>query len=170
MRDIVLTWHGNRDFVKHLAATGAPFIIGGSTATKFHAPTRADPNDLDLIAAPTPEVHAALNETLARLGGTEKITATAADFARANQHVPLKTRLLDVDVFTPPPGVAFAELWETSIPAQMIGSTVAVRVASIPSLTRLLQIARDREPTKREKIDRDLALLAVAATGTPVHL
>jgi hypothetical protein len=45
----------------------------------------------------------------------------------------------------------------------MVGSEVMVRVASVQSLPRLLQIAHRREPAKREAIERDLKLLDAAA-------
>jgi len=161
MRHVEIHWGSNRELVTRLSESGARFFVSGGTATRFHAPERGEPTDLDLVVEPSAEMLAKLNAALAHVGAPT-ITATPEEFAKGDKGFPSKG-VLNVDFLTPPAGVSFAEHWAAAEEAIMSWSSTRVRVASIPSLELLLRIGQEREPARAQAFAKDLELLARAA-------
>ncbi len=161
MREIEITWGPNRNLVARLSESGARFLVAGGTATRFHAPERREPSDLDLLVEPSAEMLMKLNAALAHVGAPI-ILATPEEFAKVDKGIRSKG-VLNVDVLTPPQGVDFSEHFAAAEEAIMNLSSTRVRVASIPTLERLLRIGQEREPARAQAFAKDLELLARAA-------
>ena len=66
MREVEITWGPNRDLVARLSESGARFFVAGGSATRFHAPERREPGDLDLLVEPSAEMLAKLRRIATR--------------------------------------------------------------------------------------------------------
>lgn len=163
MRSIEIAWQANQDLVEGLARSGARFFVVGSTATRFHAPERQEPGDLDLVVEPSEEMLNKLNAVLGRIGAP-RIAASPEQFAKGNGHYRDRF-MLNADILTPSTGMDFAVHWHVAEEVVMNQSQVHVRVASIATMQRLLCVGLSRELEQAQKLTRDLDLLArVSAT------
>ena len=164
MRDVVITWGPNREFVRLLSASGARFLVIGGTAVRFHAPERREPGDLDLLVEPSSETLAKLNDAIAGVGAP-LILSTPAEFARPDKGS-RDRGVLNLDVLTPPVGLDFMESWARAEEAMMVLSITRVRVAAISTLQEWLRLAQLREPARAKDFAADLALLERAELQT----
>ncbi len=162
-REIEIVTGANRDLVTFLSNAGARFFVFGGTATRFWAPGRRAPEDLDLMLEPSAAMLVTINRALGSVG-EPPIIATPEEFTRGNRGAPFKgpAHSLNADLLTPPTGVDFAEHWATAEEATMNLTSVPVRVGSIDTLELLLGIGLEREPARAKSISEDLAWLARA--------
>lgn len=156
-REVVITWGPNQNVVRLLSESGARFMVIGGTAVRFHIPERREPNDLDLLVEPSPDLLKKLNAALARVGAPT-VLATPEAFAQPNKGFPEKS-VCYMDVFTPIPGLNFAEHWALAEEAAMAYTSTRVRVASISTLVLWLRHALSIEPERAKGIEADLNLL-----------
>jgi hypothetical protein len=160
MRVVQITWGPNRELVAQLSEWRVRFFVAGGTATRFRAPERREPNDLDLLVEPSLGTLEKLNAALAYVGAPI-ITATPEQFATAGRQYRDRT-VLNVDILTPPTGVCFSEHWEATEEAIMSCSQARVHVASMATLVLLLRIGQEREPSRAQAFAKDLDLLSRA--------
>jgi len=153
----MITFGPNRELMSSLIQGGARFLIIGSTAVRFHAPNRAEPNDLDVVVEPSADGLKQLNVALSRVGAP-LVLATPDEFGCPNKGFRQKT-VCNIDVFTPITGLNFADHWAAGEEATMAFSSTVVRVASKETLTVWLRHAMNVEPTRRDAILKDLQLL-----------
>ncbi len=161
MRDILITWGHNQALLTRLSASGARYMVIGSTAARFHVPEWREPNDLDLVTEPSEETARKVIDAVSAIIG-RRITDDPSQLARPNTGVPEKT-VLNVDVLTPIPGFDFAEHWPLAGEAKMAYSSTVVRVASIQTLIAWKRLAMPREPDRAAAIACDIGLLERAA-------
>lgn len=99
MRDIVIYTGSNQDLLARLHASGAAYMVIGSTAAWFHLPEWRQPMDLDIVIEPSEETARKVAEAVNAIEGLPIVPDPNA-LARPNTGLPMK-RTLNVDVLTP---------------------------------------------------------------------
>lgn len=159
---IVINWEPNRALVTSLSQAGVRFIILGSTALRYYAPEKTEPNDLDLLVEPSLAALGSFSVAAAPYGFSFSENLSEAHLTKPNLGFPAKTQRgfgLNVDVFVKAEGFDFQEHWSTAREAVMTSSQTVVRVAAPATLDAWLQRALRMEPSRAEKIRQDLNLL-----------
>ena len=150
----------NVEIVRQLDLVRARFLVVGGAAVAVHgcrAPHEVD--DLDLLIEPTLE-NAELVVGVLPAGGAQALFEPIA-LTRPLQHIRIRGLQGRLDILTPGPGIRFRDLLERSIPA--VHGQVPVRVIAVDDLISMKEVAVARDPTNRDKHQRDLDCLRAKA-------
>jgi hypothetical protein len=114
-----------RDLLVLFAEAGVEFVIVGAYALAFHGAPRAS-GDIDLFVRPDPDNAGRVVDALCRFGAPiEAARVTVADFAQPGVVYQIGLPPRRIDVMTRISGVSFDEAWQSRVPAQVEGRTVA---------------------------------------------
>ncbi len=114
-----------RELLVQLADHGVEFVVVGAYALAFHGAPRAS-GDIDLFVRPAPDNARRVHDALAGFGAPLGASGVVPDdFARPGLVYQIGLPPRRIDVMTEISGVTFDEAWETRVPAEVDGRTIA---------------------------------------------
>jgi hypothetical protein len=156
---LLLSKAENRALLAALLRGGVELVVIGGTALAQHGLRDiVQVDDLDLLVNPTVENADRIASVLQTLG--TPLTGSSSVLARRAIQVPLKTAQYWAELLTPVQDLSFEEIYRTAAVVQV--AEFAVRVAGIPHLRRMKELAVKELRASLEKHEADLRRLTDA--------
>lgn len=153
---VLISRHGGLQIIRALQAKDVELLIVGSTALAYYnIRDLLEVGDLDLLVSPNNEAVQGVKAALLSLG--LNFSNDEADWHHPHRrHIPVKSSIYNCDILSASSADEFQELAQAAVAIQIQNTTV--RIASLPTLERLLEMAIGHGDTNDIRL-RDLAKL-----------